>query len=116
MVDQFEDLRLATLRKTMLAAGFKEDCIYGFPSVKNPFNFSPDYECCSEKEIEQWKMAKEQWRKGKSEVGGNKCRWLGDPDKDKFAIHIAATDWGLGVSNIWMNEETGEVTEDLDGE
>jgi len=37
----------------------EEESIYGFPTQNtDPHDFSPDEECCTEKEIENWKLAK----------------------------------------------------------
>lgn len=38
--------------------------VYGYsPRNINPHDFIPDYECCTEKEIEAWTKAKEEWNK-----------------------------------------------------
>ena len=34
---------------------------YGYPTVENPHLFSPDRECCSEQEIQNWEEAKKKW-------------------------------------------------------
>ena len=46
----------------------KETC-YGYPCVSDPRDFSPDYECCTKEEIENWERdclaaknaSKEEW-------------------------------------------------------
>lgn len=100
-------LREETMRKTMEATGFHEESLYGFPNVKNPFNFYPDMESCTKKEIKNWEEAKEKWRKGAHEAGGNRSGWLNEH------VHICASDWGIGVSTFWMNEN-GDFAEDLE--
>ena len=38
------------------------DMTYGYPPRDmNPHDFSPDYECCTEKEIKAWETAKANW-------------------------------------------------------
>lgn len=37
------------------------ESIYGMGQPANPHDFSPDYECCSPKEIEAWEEACRAW-------------------------------------------------------
>lgn len=40
-----------------------EYCVYWYPCVTNPNDFSPDAECCSPEEIAAHKIACENWGK-----------------------------------------------------
>lgn len=35
---------------------------YGLWNPKNPNDFYPDYECCTEEEIERWKKDCKEWK------------------------------------------------------
>ena len=75
-----------------------EECVYGFPCVENPHNFTPDSESCTAKEIEAWKDAKRRWDAGERDVRGARCRDL--VEDGKVVGHITATSWGIGVNTI----------------
>lgn len=102
-----DHLRQSTTIKTFEAEGFREETLYGFPTVKNPFNFWPDQESCTEKEIKKWEEAKALWRAGAHDAGGNRSGWYNEH------VHVLASDWGIGVSTFWINEK-GDFAEDLE--
>ena len=88
----------------------REDCVYGFPCVENPHNFSPDGESCTEKEIAAWEEAKRRWDAGERDVRGARCHDLVD-DEGNYRGHVSATSWGIGVNIITIDDETGEMGE-----
>lgn len=71
---------------------------YGFYRPENPHDFFPDGDCCSEKEIENHRLACEAWDRGEREgpvvapkgsetLVGENGEWLG---------HVTRAPWGIG--------------------
>jgi hypothetical protein len=85
----------------------REECIYGFPCVEDPNDFTPDYECCTEQEVANWKAACEAWNRGErgTETVTNKGCFVGQ-DGDNF-VHVTRTSWGIGV-NVVKFDDDGE--------
>jgi hypothetical protein len=88
----------------------REECVYGFPCVENPHNFSPDGEVCTPEEIAYWKDAKRRWDNGERDVRGARCTHL-ETETGEYAGHLTATSWGMGVNTILIDDETGEFGE-----
>ena len=82
------------------------DCVYGFPCVENPHDFSPDRESCTPEEIAFWEDAKKRWDAGERDVRGARCETVRDDTGDMVA-HITRTSWGIGVNSYEGWEELG---------
>jgi hypothetical protein len=89
---------------------YLDDCVYGFPCVENPHDFSPDRESCSEAEIAFWEDAKKRWDAGERDVRGARCETVLN-DQGQLAAHYTRTSWGIGVNSIEGWEELGEEVE-----
>ena len=74
------------------------DYIYGFPCTKNPLDFEPDPERCTEAEIAAWESDCDAVRAGKESEDPRKgTGWFGAGDA---VLHIDTTRWGIGTSTI----------------
>ena len=74
------------------------DCVYGFPCVSNPHDFSPDYESCSPEEIAAHKLARETY--GTSAYQPNKGCTTEYDESGQIVRHILRTSWGIGINSI----------------
>jgi hypothetical protein len=94
---------------------WSSDCVYGFPCVENPHDFSPDRESCTPEEIAFWEDAKKRWDAGERDVRGARCETVRNETGEMIA-HFTRTSWGIGA-NSWQGWEQvtlpEEVTEDL---
>lgn len=85
-----------------------QDSGYGGFNGGDPRNFSPDWECCSEKEIANHKAACALW--DEAEERGEipepeKCPsgWIFD-EKDKVVAHVLRSSYGIGVYTIEFDQ------------
>jgi len=79
-----------------------KEAVYGFPCVENPYDFSPDTECCTEAEIAFWEDAKKRWDAGERDVRGKRCGW---GQEGESVVHVMATSWGIGVNMVEMEDD-----------
>lgn len=86
---------------------YVSDCVYGFPCVENPHDFSPDRESCTEAEIAFWEDAKKRWDAGERDVRGARCETIRD-DQGNMKAHLTRTSWGIGANSFEGWEEIGE--------
>ena len=82
------------------------DCVYGFPCVENPHDFSPDRESCTPAEIAFWEDAKQRWDAGEGDVRGARCETV---QMGEATAHVTRTSWGIGA-NSWEGWE--QITEE----
>jgi hypothetical protein len=87
------------------------DCVYGFPCVENPHDFSPDGESCTPEEIAFWEDAKKRWDAGERDVRGARCETLTN-EQGEYRGHITRTTWGIGVNSIECWENIVDVEEE----
>lgn len=76
---------------------------YGFFPGGDPREFTPDFECCNEKEISSWKEACEQWNRGERIVCEGSHRWVVDGE-GKVIGTATVSSFGIGVY-FWDDEE-----------
>ena len=81
-----------------------EQMSYGFFPGGDPRNFTPDFESCSEKEINDWEEACQQWNEGKRVVCEGSHRWLVDSE-GKIVGTATVSSFGIGV---YMFDDEGE--------
>ena len=83
-----------------------QECVYGYPCVVNPNDFSPDTDCCSPEGIASHKLACKTW--GTKAYQPNRgCETRTTPDGGW--IHVARTSWGIGVNILTKCDECGSV-------
>ncbi|MGB9781411.1 MAG: hypothetical protein ACPLSY_01835 [Moorellaceae bacterium] len=74
-----------------------EEVHYGSPMCEDPRDFTPDPECCTEKEIAAWKEACRRAEAGeKVEIPHH----IWEKDPDGTVRHISYNPWGIGTSVI----------------
>jgi predicted nucleic acid binding AN1-type Zn finger protein len=83
-----------------------QQCVYGYPCVINPNDFTPDPECSSPVEIDAHKTACANW--GKSSYVPNKGCYTVYDDKGLY-MHVARTSWGLGTNVLAQCDACGET-------
>src|SRR5688572_30557802 len=84
-----------------------QDCVYGFPCVINPHDFTPDAECCSPEEIAAHKTACENW--GKPSYVPNKGCYVERSDDGQLVKHVLRTSWGIGVNSLTRCDACGAI-------
>lgn len=84
-----------------------QSCVYGFPCVINPNDFSPDAECCSPVEIEAHRVACANW--GKPSYQPNKGCYTEHSEDGKMVKHVLRTSWGIGVNMLTQCDACGEI-------
>lgn len=72
-----------------------QDCVYGYPCVTDPNDFTPDAECSSPAEIEAHKLACKTF--GKANHEPNKGCYT-ETTPDGGWKHVVRTSWGIGVN------------------
>ena len=81
-----------------------KELTYGFFIGGDPRNFKPDYEVCTEKEIQKWKNDCQKWNDGDYEnVDKNAPRFCGEVD-GKHVFHLIPGGYGLGVTEYEWEE------------
>lgn len=71
---------------------------YGFAAaVEDPRDFTPDYESCSEEEIENWKKACELAEKGEYDQSNHAHKWV---EMNGMRAHISYNPFGIGTYTI----------------
>ena len=88
------------------------DCVYGFPCVENPHDFSPDRESCNAEEIAFWEDAKKRWDAGERDVRGARCETLQNY-QGEYRGHVTRTSWGIGA-NSWEGWENVTEAEEIE--
>ncbi len=85
---------------------------YGFFCGGDPRKFHPDYECCSEREIENHRKACELWNE--AEARGEtpepeKCPsgWIYD-EQGKAVMHVLRAPYGIGSYSYDDEEEADD--------
>lgn len=86
---------------------------YGFATaVDDPRDFKPDYDSCTEQEIENWKNACKLAEKGEYDPENHKHKWLNDGNGTK--MHISYNPFGIGTY-IWRDPELCELRDQIKG-
>ena len=83
------------------------ECVYGFPCVTNPHDFTPDEESCSPEEIAAHKAACQNW--GKPTFRPNKGCFSVHSDDGQIVTHVTRTSWGIGVNTLTKCDHCGEI-------
>jgi hypothetical protein len=85
------------------------DCVYGFPCVENPHDFTPDEQSCTPEEIAFWEDAKKRWDAGERDVRGARCTSTFN-EAGELVMHTTSTSWGIGVNVVeFDDDEEGEA-------
>jgi len=79
---------------------------YGFFTGGDPREFTPDLECCTEKEIQAWKEACQLWNEGNKVICEGSHRWLVGPNGE-FMGTATVSSFGIGIYT-YDDEEEGE--------
>lgn len=84
-----------------------QDCVYGFPCVTNPNDFTPDPECCSPEEMETHRKACANW--GKPAYEPNKGCYSEHSADGQMVRHVLRTSWGIGTNLLTKCDDCGSM-------
>jgi hypothetical protein len=84
-----------------------QDCVYGYPCVVDPNDFTPDPECSSPEQMAAHRAACETWGKPQFKPN-NGCYYVYGPDGD-LVMHVARTSWGIGTNVLTKCDACGEI-------
>ena len=83
-----------------------QECVYGYPCVVDPNDFSPDAECCSPAEIAAHKAACAAYGTAAYQPNKGCCTGV---DVNGSWKHVARTSWGIGVNVLMRCDECGAI-------
>lgn len=83
-----------------------ENCVYGYPCVEDPHNFTPDAECCSPAELDAHRLACAMY--GKSDYRPNKGCYSEYDAAGGLVTHVARSSWGIGVNVVQVCDGCSE--------
>lgn len=85
--------------------------MYGHcPGGIDPRTFSPDYELCTEQEIQNWQDDCAAWDRGENPEAPPSGRWVDFPDGTQ--MHVLAPRYGIGMYEYDDGEPEEEMSDD----
>lgn len=95
------------------------ECTYGFFHGGDPRRFSPDYECCTQQEIELHKQACQLWDEledsGQTPTPENcKSGWIYDQTTGERIGHVLKSKYGIGIYSVEFDQFFDELDMDYE--